>query len=294
MGRALARELGRRGVAVRAISRTMARLVSAFPYHPVDKRAADARDVVGLSAALAGCDAVVDCIGLPADQMDQHVVAARTIAAVLKATGMRCIHMSSCWCYMPVTALPVSEDHPRRGGPPWAVERRAAEDVLHDAGAAVIHLPDFFGPHAHIGTLQNALADIVAGWVMNWAGSADVQRDYIYVPDAAAVVAELMTREDAYGEHWVVPGSGAISAREIAGIASDVLDRKVRVRGAGMTTLRLVALFDRELRDFLQIAPEYIKPVSYDGARLTGLIGPRPRTPYERAVRETIEWLQSE
>jgi hypothetical protein len=41
--------------------------------------------------------------------------------------------------------------------------RREPEDILLDAGAAVVNLPDFHGPEVHVNTLQQALVEAVAG-----------------------------------------------------------------------------------------------------------------------------------
>jgi len=291
MGRALVREFARRGHAVRAVSRSMAHLAAAFPYDPIERRVADARDVRQLSAALAGADLVVDAIGLPVRETDQHVVSARTLAAVLRASGAHALMVSSTWSYMPITTLPLAETHARSGGPPLAAMRREAEDALAAAGAGIVHLPDFFGPHVHDGTLQLALSDAVAGRAMRWLGGRHVRRDYIFVPDAAALTVDLALCEDARGEHWIVPGSGAVSGAEIAAMASARLARDVRLRPAGLAALRMLALFDRRLAGFLQIAPEYVKPVSYDASRLERLLGPRPRTAYDQAIAKTLEWL---
>ena len=287
-GRALATELRQRGVPVRTVGRRMEALVAAFPQAETEKAAADALDSDSLRAAIDGCDCVVDCIGLPADRMEDHPKTARNIAAVINGTGARCLQVSSYWCYVPIVALPVSETHPREGGPPWVQLRREPEDILREAGAAIVHLPDFFGPHVHTSTLQQPLRDVVAGKPMNWIGGAEVERDYIYVPDAMRVVADLMTREGAYGEDWVVPGSGPISAARVAAILSGILDRNVKIRAAGPFALRLVSLFNRDLRGFMQLVPTYVKPVRYDGAKLEGLIGATARTPYEHALAETV------
>ena len=83
----------------------------------------------------------------------------------------------------------MNESHPRSGGPPWVRYRREAEDVLCEAGAAILHLPDFYGPYVHVSTLQNALNEAASGKTVNWLGSADTQREYIYVPDAMRIAA---------------------------------------------------------------------------------------------------------
>ncbi len=291
-GRTLAVELARRGVPVRAVSRRIEGLAAAFPESDFERTAGDALDPTSLQAAITSCDCVVDCIGLPGDRMADHPELARNIAAAVAETGARCVQVSSCWCYIPIVSLPVSERHPREGGPLWARLRREAEDILRDAGAAIVHLPDFFGPHVHVSTLQMPLRDAVAGKPMNWIGGAELERDYIYVPDAMRIVADLMTSEAAYGNDWVVPGSGPISARHVAGILTDILGETVKIRAAGPLVLRLVSLFDRDLRGFMQVVPAYVKPIRYDGAKLEGLLGPTRRTSYEDGLAETVRLIR--
>ncbi|MGA8692385.1 MAG: hypothetical protein WB689_00805 [Xanthobacteraceae bacterium] len=91
----------------------------------------------------------------------------------------------------------MNESHPRSGGPPWVRYRREAEDVLCEAGAAILHLPDFYGPYVHVSTLQNALNETASGKTVNWLGSADTQREYIYVPDAMRIAAAVGARTKA-------------------------------------------------------------------------------------------------
>jgi nucleoside-diphosphate-sugar epimerase len=290
-GRTLVADLVARGEAVRVVARNQARLQILFAETGAECRAGDALDEAALGAALDGCDVVVDCIGTVGSRMGDHPVTAANLARVAKAGGARVVQVSSYWCYMPLTGAPVSEAHPRQGGAPWARLRREAEDILLAAGAAIVHLPDFFGPMVQFSTLQLPLQDAARGRAMNWIGSAKVERDYIYVPDAMAIVADLMGREAAYGEHWVVPGSGPISGREIGAIAADILERKVSVRQAPTLVLRAMALFNRDMGGLIELLPEYRKPLSYDGGKLETLVGRPQRTSYREAIGETLHWL---
>ena len=115
--------------------------------------------------------------------------------------------------------MPALERHPREGAPPCVRFRREPEDILRSAGGAIVHLPDFFGPRVHTSTLQLGVIDAVNGKPMSSIGPADVERDYIYVADAMKVVARLLTREETNGDDWVVPGSGPVSAVQLAGFS---------------------------------------------------------------------------
>jgi nucleoside-diphosphate-sugar epimerase len=287
-GREIATQLAAKGLRVRVVSRRAEVLETMFAGVGVEKRTGDALDADSLLAAIADCDLVIDCIGLPSDHMADHPKVAATLAAAIGRTGARCVQVSSYWSFMPIGHVPVSEKSARADGPPWARYRRQAEDILCEAGGAIVHLPDFFGPYVHSSTLQLPLMDAIAGKSMNWIGGADVERDYIYVPDAMKLVADLATHNEAYGERWVIPGSGPISGSQVAAMLSSILGRQVKLRTAGPLLLRALSLFKPDLRGLMQVVPTYVQPIRYDGSKLDQLLGKRQRTPYERAFRQTL------
>ncbi|MGD8328852.1 MAG: NAD(P)H-binding protein [Acidobacteriota bacterium] len=276
---------------IRVVSRKLSNLQRAFPGERFERVAADALDAKQTAAAVDGCDVVYDCIGLPPELMDRHGDVAGNVAAALRSSGARGVQISSYWSYMPVQKTPLDESHPRRGGPQWARMRREAEDILQQAGAVIVQLPDFFGPDVHTSSLQGALEEAASGKTMNWIGSADARHDFIYVPDAMRVAAQLAEDDAACGERFLVPGSGAISGNELAAVVSEALDREIKVRGAGPLLLRIVSLFNGDLRAFMPMVPEYAKPISYDGSKLEALIGQTARTSYPDAIRETLRWI---
>lgn len=268
----------------------MARL---FPSPAIEKTPADARDAAALARAVAGCDLVADCIGLPASAMHEHAITARAIAAAAKATGARVLQVSSFWAYLPIQRLPLDEAHPRQGGNAYIAARREAEDIFAAAGAAVVHLPDFFGPHVAASALQQPLADAARGHAMNWIGPRGVAREHIFVPDAMRLVAALARRPEAYGERWIFPGAGLLTGAGAAAIASRHLGRAVKLRTAGPGLMRIVSLFNRAARDFLPMVPHYVRPIRYDASKLARLLGPLATTPYETAIPATLDWLKS-
>jgi nucleoside-diphosphate-sugar epimerase len=289
----LAAELRKTDAIVRVVARTTDNLSRLFPDAAVEKWAADVFDANATLRAVESCDLVYDCIGLPGGQMHLHPVTARNIADALRHTKARCIHVSSYWAYYPQVRTELDENHPRVGGPPWARYRREAEDILCEAGAAILHLPDFYGPLVHVSTLQNALNEAAFGKTINWLGNADVQREYILVPDAMGIAAAIGAHAGAFGEHWCLPGAGPLSGHRTAEIAGHSLGRSVKLRSAGMTMLRVVSLFNKDLRGFLQVAPNYMKPVRYDARKLQRLLGPLKLTSYEAGIGQTLAWTTS-
>jgi nucleoside-diphosphate-sugar epimerase len=293
-GVGLARELVGRGRPVRVVSRSRGRLEAAFAELEVEIAEADAYDSEAIRRALDGCDLAVDCIGLPADRMADHPVVARNLMTAVRAVGARALQVSSYWSFLPTRSEVVDESHPREGGNEYARMRRAAEDVFLESGAAVVHLPDFFGPEVHTSTVQMALQQAADGKSMQWIGSASTERESGYVPDLVRVVADLAEREEAYGDHWGLPGSGPVSARRLAEIAGAHLGRRVKVQAAPPWLLKAMSLFNSELRSFLPMVPHYASPVRYRTSKLEGLLGAQQMTPYETAVPATLDWIRAQ
>lgn len=292
----LTRELAGRGLAVRAVSRSLehleARLGGLAPR--VELGVADALDRDSLGAAVEGTELVVDAIGLPPERMADHPATARNIADAAAEVGARCLQISSYWAFLPHRGEVVDEDHPREGGHDWFRWRREAEDILLGAGAAVVHLPDFFGPEVHTSSVQMALQEALEGKPMSALGDADARREIVHVPDAMRVVADLAAHDEAYGTDWALPGNGRASAKDLARIAGRHLGRDVRVRSVAPWLLKVLALAMPSLRPAVPLAPHYSRPVRYDASKLQGLLGPIELTPLEEALAATLDWMREE
>jgi nucleoside-diphosphate-sugar epimerase len=289
----LARSLKEKAGKLRVVSRSMANLEQAFAEEDAELVAGDLLDPADVRRSIQGCDLAINCLGLPAEHMDGHVVAARNIAEAIRGNSIRCLHVSSYWSYLPLVSLPISEDHPRSNGSDWMRYRREAEDILQKAGSAVVHLPDFFGPFVHTSTLQNLIREAFEGSSkLNCIGRGDVKRDYIYVPDAAKIISRLVQLPEAFGARWVLKGSGPISGEEVRTLLSSLLNRRMGLRCAGPLMLRLVSLFKRDLRGFLQMVPEYVKPISYDDAKLAKYLDEIEHTEYRDALSQTLKWFE--
>jgi nucleoside-diphosphate-sugar epimerase len=282
----------KRGGRDRAVARNRDLLDQVFAGRGIDTMSADALDPGMVDRAVAWCDLVVDCIGLPADHMADHPRTARNLADAVRKSDARCLQVSSYWAYLPIVQHLLTEQHPRRNGVEFVRYRREAEDILQEAGAAVVNLPDFYGPRVHTSTLQQALLDALAGKPMCWIGQRGTPRDYVYVPDAARTIVALPHNHDAYGQRWIIPGAGPLTATDTAEMVRAVLGERVKLRTAGIWTLRLLSLFMKPLRPFLPMVPYYVEPISFDGTKLYGLIGEQETTPYPDGIRATLDWLR--
>lgn len=277
---------------IRVVSRNDQNLQRLFPDQEIQKLAADLADPDGARKAVSGMDLVFDCVGLPSDQMDKHPLIARNLGNAIQESKVFCLQISSFWSYLPTRKLPLNENHPREGGPDWSRYRREAEDILLEAGASVLHLPDFYGPYVHTSILQNALQEAIQGDTVQWIGSSQTSREHIFIRDAMGIAARVSEKSSARSRRFIVPGSGPLSGEQLISIIRQHLGRSIKLRTAGPLLLRIASLFQSELRLFMPMVPHYIKPIAFDASALKELIGPVKLTSYEDGICETLDWIE--
>lgn len=288
-GRELVRELLRRGIGARAVSRSPEKLARDFGDLDVDRHAADLSDPAAAARAATGCDLIFDCVGLPMERYADHVLIARNTAEAARAHSARAALVTSYWSYGPGDGVPMREDRPLTPGSEMARIRREQEDVLLDAGACVVRLPDFYGPGAELAVMNDALQSVRAGKAVLWPGDPEAPRDFLFVPDIAYMLCELTMRDEAYGRAWNVPGSGAEPPRTILERAARLRGVKLKIRRGRSWMLALAGIFSSEIRAFRDVLPLYERPVILDTTAIRGLLGKVRITPYEEGIRRTLE-----
>lgn len=288
-GRELVRELLRRGIAARAVSRSPDKLARDFGDLEVDRHAADLSDPAAAVEAAVGCDVIFDCVGLPMERFADHVSIARNTAEAARAHGARTVLVTSYWSYGPGDDVPMREDRPLAPGSDKARIRREQENVLLDSGACVARLPDFYGPGAEIAVLNDALKSVRAGKAVLWPGDPEAPRDFVFIPDVGQVLCDLTMHDEAYGRAWNVPGSGAEPPRTILERAARLFGVSLKIRRARSWLLALAGFFSSEIRAFRDVLPLYERPVILDTTAIRGLLGEVHDTPYEEGIRRTLD-----
>jgi nucleoside-diphosphate-sugar epimerase len=208
--------------------------------------------------------------------------------------------VSSVYSYGHPQSERVREDHPRQPESRKGRFRKQQEDLAiaaHQPGVLetlVLHLPDFYGPYASNSLACMMLESIMAGKAARWLGNPDAPHEFVFVPDAARVLADLCGRPDAFGRRWNLAGPGVISGRQFAALAAHLLGVRLRLLPTGRWTLRLGGLFSPLLRELVELHYLGETPVLLDDSALVAALGGVRKTPYEQGVRAMIEWMRSQ
>jgi nucleoside-diphosphate-sugar epimerase len=301
IGRFVGMDLDRRGVPFRAVGRTLSKLQAVFGKLPhAELVAADLSDAGGTAQAARGVDTVIYTLGLSYMEFAQYPKLMRVAVDAAAAAGVaRFVLVTSVYSYGIPQTQKVAETHSRV---PVAVKgqlRKEQEDILMAAGERgalkyqVVRLPDFYGPYADNSLANPVFRAALAGKTANWLGPVSTPHEFVFVPDAGPVIAELASRDDCYNQVWHFAGPGEITALGFIQKIYQAAGREPKFRSAGRTLLRMLGWFNPLMRELPEMLYLQETPVLLDDEKLRAKLGQVHKTSYDEGIPRTLEWMRA-
>jgi nucleoside-diphosphate-sugar epimerase len=300
IGTAVAQELARRGTPFRVVGRSRDRLDRTFAKMPnAEVFPTDIADARSAGAAARGVDTIVYCVGLPYPQHRLHPVLVRSAIEAAKMVGVaRFVLVSSVYGYGVPRSSRVSETHPREPHTQKGKYRKEQEDVVtaaHGAGplrTLIVRLPDFYGPNADIGLANPIFRAALQGKTANWVGPVNTPHEFVFVPDTGPVIADLAAQDECFGEAWNFGGPGEINTIDFITRVYRAVGLAPKYRTAGAGLLKLLGIFNADIREVVEMLYLQERPVILDDRKLLARF-PAKKTAYDDGIRQTIEWMRS-
>lgn len=300
IGRSIAAELRRRGIAHRVVGRNLHRLQAEFGGDPLAELATwDPHEPRSVRAAAHQVETLIYLVGVPYDHFELHpVLIEKTLQGAVDAGVGQLVLVGTVYPYGLPQSAKVSEQHPRNPHTFKGRMRQEQEDRLLSAHAAgrirgtILRLPDFYGPGVTASFLHPLFAAAAKGSTANMIGPLDTPHEFVFVPDVGPALVELAARREAYGTWWNFAGAGAITQRQIADEVFRLAGRPPRLRVAGKLTLRALGLFNPMLRELVEMHYLITTPVLLDDTALNRLLPTLRKTPYAEGIRQTLCWYR--
>ena len=296
IGQSIARALAAQGRPYRVVGRAEASLRKAFGADPLAEIVTWNPDSPpSVEAAAAGIDTLIYLVGVDYWNFELHPqLMHKTLDGAVAAGVRNVILIGTVYPYGRARTTPVREDHPREPHTFKGRMRKQQEDVLLQAhaqgriNATVLRLPDFYGPGVEASLLHRAAVAAVRGGTADMIGPIDRPHEFVFVPDVGPVVARLADTPAAFGHVWHLGGAGVTTQRDLVDEMQRQSGRQIKLRVAGKTMLRVLGLFNRMLRELVEMNYLMTEPLIMDDAALRRLIGPIAKTPYADGIRQTL------
>jgi nucleoside-diphosphate-sugar epimerase len=262
-----------------------------------------ALDVVNLEAAIdaaAGAAVVYFALNPPYHLWPElfPTLQRHTLEAAARA-GAKLVVMENLYMFGPTGGAPLSEELPfsattRKGRVRAAMHRELmAAHQRGDVRVAVGRASDFFGPRGRksAGGEQVVRAAISRGRAQV-LGDPDLPHTYTYVPDIGRGLVTLGDRDEALGRAWHLPAAETVSTRAFVQLLCDAAGSgEARLQTAPKLLLRAVGLFNRDVRELVEMVYEFEEPFVVDHSAYVEAFGDHA-TPLDKAVRTTVEWFR--
>lgn len=300
IGQSIAKALAAQGRPYRVVGRSEASLRQAFGADPLAEIVTWNPDLhASVQVAAAGIDTLVYLVGVNYWQFELHPqLMRRTLDGAIAAGVRNVILIGTVYPYGRARTVPVREDHARAPHTFKGRMRKAQEDILLQAhaegriNAAVLRLPDFYGPGVEASLLHRAAVAAVKGGAADLVGPIDRPHEFVFVPDVGPVVARLAETPAAFGHVWHLAGAGVTTQRDLVDEMQRQTGRKLALRVAGKPMLRVLGLFNRVIREMVEMHYLLDDPLIMDDSALQRLLGPIRKTPYAEGIRQTLAAIQ--
>jgi nucleoside-diphosphate-sugar epimerase len=293
IGHSIAAALREKGRKYRAIGRSLSALEKEFGADPLAEIVTwDPQDEPSIRKALSGTAAAVHLVGVPYHQFHLHPpLTRRVLDGAIAEKVERFLLIGTLYVFGRARRPRITEEHPREPHTFKGRMRKEQEDSVlaaHASGriqAAVLRLPDFYGPGVERSLLTDLFAAAKEKRRAKLIGPIDKPHEFVFVPDVGPVVVQLLDTPEAFGGAWNLGGAGAITQRELARMAYAA---EPRLMVAGKTMLRVLGLFDPVLRELVEMHYLITDPLIVDDSALARLLGGIRKTPYAEGVRQSL------
>jgi len=294
VGNAIVRQLSGQGRRVRAINRGG----SAAVPEGVELLAADIADPQQAIRACRDAAVVYLCTNPPYERwasLFPPMIAGALAGA--EAAAARLVFADNLYMYAP-TSRPLTEDLPyapitRKG----RLRARLATTLLdaHRQGRVRVALgraSNFYGPGV-IGSSvgERFFTQLLAGKKVDWLGRADLPHALSFVPDFAAGLITLGSREEALGRAWHIPAAEPLTGQQYVALAAEAAGVPARPKAVSTAMLRMAGLFSPTIRELVEMQYEFTEPYLLDGGAFTRAFGGAP-TPHREAFRRAVAWYR--
>ena len=294
LGKWTARELTRLGRQVRMINRSGK--ADRLP-ESIEVVASDAYDVKKNIEVTQGASAIYQCAQPRYSEWTQKFQSLqKAILEAAIANGAKLIVGDNLYMYgSPRGQILLEESPVRPNSKKGKVRAEMAQAVMeaHEKGkvrAAIGRASDFFGPEDHDLT-RYAVLPALQKKPVNLIGKINQPHTFTYVADFGKLLATLGTRDEALGQIWFAPSNAPLTQTEFMKLIESELGQPVKARVGGPMLLRFLGLFNREIKETVEMIFEWMEPYIIDSSKAQNAFGLQP-TLLKEAIKETLEWCK--
>lgn len=298
MGYSIVNELSSRGIKVVAFARNKEKLTRMFKAYPnIVIQSGDVLNRKQLENVASDIDVIFQAINIPyGDWQSKLIPLNENVITTARKVSAKIAIVDNIYAYGKSNGDKLSETTTKKPNTRKGKLRLDMENLYKNSEVpyVIAHFPDFYGPYAENSQLNYMIRQIATDKKARFIGKQDVLREHIYTPDGAKAIVELALREDSYGQCWNIPAYDVITGEEIIKLIREITGYTKKVGLVTTNMLRFMGLFNKQMREFVEMQYLNEDPVVLDGRKFEEHIAPFPKTPYDEGLKKTINFYKDE
>ena len=247
-------------------------------------------------AACRGAGIIHHCVNLPYADWDAGLpIVMDNVIAAAQETGAPIVYCDNLYMYGPPRG-PMTEDTPYSDHTRKGVARARVADRLLEAHAAekvkavIGRASDFFGPAENAAVSMLVIPAALKGKRARWIGSLDQLHSLNYIDDVGRALVALSETPSTFGEVWHLPAPPPVTGREFIETAFDAAGTSAKMGRIPRWMMRLAGLFDRQLREVVEMMYQFEMPFVIDASRFTAEFPDFRVTPIREGIEASLGW----
>ena len=292
-GLEIAKELKKRNIAVRGVSRREA-------LDDWEHVKGDVMNLESITKALAGSEVVYCCVGIEYKievwRKDWLPLIENVIQACL-ATNAKLIFVDNVYMYGLVQGE-MTENTAMNPTSEKGKVRKAMVEKLTDAfqnrglQGCIARSADFYGPDCEKSMItETSFKNAAKGKTMQWLGKMDKIHAYTFTPDIGRACVNLALSDKMKGDVWHLPTASAISANEMSKLIATEMNVKHKVTPLRGTMLSILGLFIPVLKEIKEMMYQYDEDYRFSSAKYENAFGEKA-TSYQEGVKKTTAFYK--
>lgn len=254
-----------------------------------------------LTAATEGADVLYAVVGLPyAAQVWERdwPPAMRNLISAVEANGCKLVFLDNVYAYGLVAGAMTEATAYNPCSRKGEVRARVATELMEadKTGRIVATIgrsADFYGPEALLSTFgERFFKGALDKGKAEWLCSTKTLHTFNYTPDNAGALATLGEEDAANGKIWHLPSAEALAGDHFIALVSELLGRPLKPRVLSRRTIKLVGLFNAQLREIPEMLYQNDHDYVFDSRAFSRTFRQEP-TAYREGLSATLQWFQS-
>jgi nucleoside-diphosphate-sugar epimerase len=269
----LAKELKRKYTSdIRLVSRNPEKINDTDLLFP-----ADLMDTAKTDGAVKGSEIAYLTVGLPMDTKSmtiQFPVIMRNVIDACKKHNTRLVFFDNTYMYPQNDKVLTEESEFAPVGQKGEVRKLVSSMLLEEMKlkqieAVICRAPEFYGPGKTHGITNTIIFEnIKQGKKLKVFLKDNTLRTLIWTPDASKAMALIGNTSDAFNQTWHLPcDDNRLTYKQFIDLASDIYGKQLKYSIISKSTLKLGAIFSKDLRELQELLPRYEHDNIFDSSK---------------------------